>query len=127
MAPAQRSGQATRASLSASASVVAFGGRDRAGKHRRDELLENLVRDRVGVGGTLEGEAVQGSADCGGEDGCRKTEAEAEVRGHSLERVRQCVHNGLAALAELLSDLCVADTERPELIEEERPDRKSVV
>src|SRR5919204_2372142 len=95
----------------------------RASEDGRDELLEHVIGHDVWVGGALEGEAAEGRADRSRQDRCGKAELEAERARDALERLGERLDDGIATLCKLLSNLGVADAERPELVEEQRPVR----
>ena len=96
---------------------------DRAAEHRGDELGEHLVGEGVGIGGALEGQPVERGGDRGGQRRGREAELEAELLRDPLEGVGEGVADRVAALRELSLQLGVADAERPELVEEQRPVR----
>ena len=101
--------------------VTGPGRADRAAEDGGDELGEDLVRQGVGIGGALEGEPVQRSGDRRRQRRRREAQLEAELLGHPLEGVGERVADRVAPLGELALQLGIADAERPELVEEQRP------
>src|SRR5262249_36498058 len=76
---------------------------------------------RLGIGRALEREAVERRGDRRRQDGRGEAELEAVAPRDSLECLGERVPDRVASFRKLVLELGIADAERPELVEQERP------
>jgi predicted ester cyclase len=97
------------------------GGADRATEDGSDEFREDIIGKCLRIGGALEREAVHRSGNRGGQRLCREAKLKSKLLRDSLQRLGQGITNRVAPLGELILQIGIADAERPELIEQQRP------